>query len=407
MKTCPNCGEQIPHNAIRCKYCKTMLKTYSNNKSTEPTIKSTNTTDSNDKPQPNTENKTPEDKKVLDDNLIKIIEENLDDVCRIFSIPKLGKKFVINKLTSEYSQEEISEKLKKYINPNKESSISKRYLYKKELMDTKINPIPEEHFKIYFIINRLSFKSKKEFIEHMKTYWGPDEIKEFYEEYTSLLKYGIQEKDFEKVLESDIEETCKIFSISNSMRRLGKRFVVNRILNKFTVAEIKDKLNNKFKLSDKYLNEEIPKKTENEIKYEETKPPEISKPNYYNYKTQTNRFKSQFDKKEKEVRGLIEKCFPAPQMTNSKFNATVDECSRVFDQKVKSIMTILESTNEYSDKLKKEIESDIEILKEINVKLDLLYDELLIIQSESDNGDVEILLDEMDNLIKSVNEYKH
>lgn len=29
LKTCPNCSKQIPHNALRCKYCKTMLKTYS------------------------------------------------------------------------------------------------------------------------------------------------------------------------------------------------------------------------------------------------------------------------------------------------------------------------------------------------------------------------------------------
>ena len=27
-KTCPNCNKEIPANAIRCKYCKTMLKKY-------------------------------------------------------------------------------------------------------------------------------------------------------------------------------------------------------------------------------------------------------------------------------------------------------------------------------------------------------------------------------------------
>ena len=31
LKTCPNCGENIPSNAVRCKYCKTMLKEYENN----------------------------------------------------------------------------------------------------------------------------------------------------------------------------------------------------------------------------------------------------------------------------------------------------------------------------------------------------------------------------------------
>ena len=34
-KVCPNCGKQIPKNAIRCKYCKTMLKNYSKDDSIE------------------------------------------------------------------------------------------------------------------------------------------------------------------------------------------------------------------------------------------------------------------------------------------------------------------------------------------------------------------------------------
>lgn len=35
LKACPNCAKKIPHNALRCRYCKTMLNTYSDKGTSE------------------------------------------------------------------------------------------------------------------------------------------------------------------------------------------------------------------------------------------------------------------------------------------------------------------------------------------------------------------------------------
>ena len=130
-----------------------------------------------------------------------------------------------------------------------------------------------------------------------------------------------------------------------------------------------------------------------------------SKPKYQNYKLQVNRLESKFKSKEKDTRDLIEKCFPAPQFTNTRFNHNLDECLEIFSHKKKSIIIIINSANDYSTKLEDEIKSDINVLKQIIDKLNSLHDELLIQMSETDNDDFENLLDEMDILINSVKDY--
>lgn len=351
--------------------------------------------------------KSKSDKPVIDEKLQKRIEDNLDEVCRIFSIPNLGKKFVINKLASEYTEKEISNKLNDYNQPTKKSPVLKRVEYKKKFLKNNVEPIPEIHFELYFLIKDLPFKSKKKFMEHMQTYWGPNELNNFHDEYNELLKNGIQKIYFEKILENDIKETCEMFSMSYSMRRLGNRYIINKIFNNYSEHEIQEKLNNRFKLSEEYLNKDsVKEEIVPRYEPEEPKTDLSSQPDYYRYKVQTTALKSKFAKKEQNVRSLIEKCFPAPQITNSKFNGIVDECSNVFVHKSESIMVILDATNEYSDKLEDEIKSDLDILNEINNKLDSLHEELLIIQSETNNDDIDFLLDEMDILIKSVKDYK-
>lgn len=404
FKICPHCGKEIPENAIRCKYCKTMLKTYSKNE-TSQNIKNP-IISASDKKQENEKITVEDDKPVLDDDLRLIIESNLDEVCRIFSISNLGKKFVVNKLLSDYSPEEISDKLKTYEVNSKKSSMSKRATYKLELM-TIVKQVPDKYFELYFIIHNPPYKSKNKFLEDMQSYWTPERIKEFCDEFMLLSEKGIPEKYFSKILGHDLDVTCKLFSISPTLSKLGRRLIVNRVLNNYSKEEIKNKLDSYYNLSEENV-KKVPEKITSEPK---PKPKKISsvlssKPSYYSYKVQTNKFKSKFEEREHSIRELIEKCFPAPQMTNSKFTTLVDECSRLFHHKVDSIMLILESTNEYSDKLEKELKSDIKVLEELNVKLDSLHDELLIIQSENDNGDINLLLDEMDNLIDSVKDYK-
>ena len=126
---------------------------------------------------------------------------------------------------------------------------------------------------------------------------------------------------------------------------------------------------------------------------------------YNAYEVQTEKLKSEFDLKEENARLLIEKRFPAPQITNDKFNAIVDECHDVFYHRTDIIRTIIASSNEYSGKLEDEIQSNILVLNEINSKMDTLNDELLINISESGSKDVQNLLDEIDMLTDSVKDY--
>ena len=102
---------------------------------------------------------------------------------------------------------------------------------------------------------------------------------------------------------------------------------------------------------------------------------------------------------------MIEKCFPAPQITNTKFNNDVDNCSRIFSEKYENTMLILESANVDSTKLDNEIKSNVTVLKEISGKLNLLHEELLISISKSGDSEVEIVLEDMGRLIDSVKDY--
>ena len=112
---------------------------------------------------------------------------------------------------------------------------------------------------------------------------------------------------------SDIKETCEMFSMSYSMRRLGNRYIINKILNNHSEHEIQEKLNAHFKLSEEYLNKDSIKEVVIP-RYEPEEPEEdlSSKPDYYRYKVQTNTLKSKFARKEQNIRSLIEKCFTAP-----------------------------------------------------------------------------------------------
>jgi len=151
--------------------------------------------------------------------------------------------------------------------------------------------------------------------------------------------------------------------------------------------------------------EDIDEKIHVASETDNTKQKSHSEPKNYIYKNHIVRLKSQFQFKEGKTRKLIEKCFPAPQFTNIKFNNDVDSCSRIFSEKYENTMLILESTSINSTKFDDEIKSNLSILREINDKINLLHDELLINISKSGNGEVEILLEEMGRLIDSVKEY--
>ncbi|WP_406533615.1 hypothetical protein [Methanobrevibacter sp.] len=140
-------------------------------------------------------------------------------------------------------------------------------------------------------------------------------------------------------------------------------------------------------------------------KAENSKPKRTSKQKKQDYKLHINGLQSQFLLKEKNTHELIEKCFPAPQMTNSKFNNRVDDCSKIFYKKLDNTVLMIDSANVYSDELENEIKSNMDVLNEISSKLDSLHEELLITISKSGDEDVENILEEMARLIDSVKEY--
>lgn len=60
------------------------------------------------------ENKLKEEKIKLEHNFKSIIEDNYEDICRIYSIPNLGKKFVVERIMNEHTYDEVLKDLKKY-----------------------------------------------------------------------------------------------------------------------------------------------------------------------------------------------------------------------------------------------------------------------------------------------------
>lgn len=104
-----------------------------------------------------------------------------------------------------------------------------------------------------------------------------------------------------------------------------------------------------------------------------------------------------FESKEKIAREMIEKRFPAPQLTNSKFNGVLDNCKEVVESQIEILNTITPTK-----KTKPKIESRKKLIKQVISKVDDLTNELIL----SEENNLEEVLGEMDDLINSVDDYK-
>ena len=103
-----------------------------------------------------------------------------------------------------------------------------------------------------------------------------------------------------------------------------------------------------------------------------------------------------FESKEKIAREMIEKRFPAPQMTNTKFNSVLDNCKDVVESQIE-ILNALTPT----EKTKYEIASRKKLIKQLISKVDDLTNELIL----SEENNIEEVIEDMDNLINSVKDY--
>lgn len=104
-----------------------------------------------------------------------------------------------------------------------------------------------------------------------------------------------------------------------------------------------------------------------------------------------------FDSKEKIAREMIERRFPAPQLTNTKFNTVLDNCKEIVESQIE-ILNALTPT----EKTKYEIDSRKKLIKQIISKIDDLTNELIL----SEESNLEEVIDNMDELINSVKDYK-
>lgn len=126
------------------------------------------------------------------------------------------------------------------------------------------------------------------------------------------------------------------------------------------------------------------------------------------YENEIKNLKVAFEVKEKVVRNLIEKLFEPPQLTYDKFIATVDSCSKIFNNQADSSLEIIELAVDDTPGIRRELDNKINIMKRIINQIEDLTNELVInISSDSHSKDeVDVLLEDMENLVDSVKDYK-
>lgn len=127
------------------------------------------------------------------------------------------------------------------------------------------------------------------------------------------------------------------------------------------------------------------------------------------YKSQIEDLKSLYDVKEKIAKELIEKRFEPPQLTYDKFITSANNCTDLFNNQADVTLNMINLATEHTPEMDYEIETRIKILKSIIEKIDSLTNALVInigqSQSEEDK-EINILLEDMENLIDSIKEYK-
>lgn len=119
-----------------------------------------------------------------------------------------------------------------------------------------------------------------------------------------------------------------------------------------------------------------------------------------------NELKNEFDEKELTTKELIKTKFEPPQITYNRFIAVVDNCSKIFNEQYTSALNLINLSNNSSEKVDAEINSKINILQSLIEKLNDLSNELVINISKTKDDDIDHVLNDMENLISSINNYK-
>lgn len=165
------------------------------------------------------------------------------------------------------------------------------------------------------------------------------------------------------------------------------------------------------KVASKPKPQAVPPKVEKK-KIEEKRveiPPETKSvekiPEFEKYQSQLDDLKEEYATKENRLRDLIAKRFEPPQLTYNRFITAVDNCTEIFNEKADYVQLIINLASDDSKRVDDEIKSRMEVLQSLIDKIEDLTDELVLSMSKSDDVDVKDLLDDMENLIDSVNSY--
>lgn len=134
--------------------------------------------------------------------------------------------------------------------------------------------------------------------------------------------------------------------------------------------------------------------------------PEVSISEFEGYKAELEDLKRTYATKESHARHLIEKKFHPPQITYTKFISVVDSSTKLFNSEADKISNIISLASEDSPRIDSEIKAKFKTLNAIIDKLDDLTNELVLSLDSTEEGDVEGLLDDMENLIVSIKDYE-
>ncbi|MBO5840108.1 MAG: hypothetical protein J6Q86_01605 [Methanobrevibacter sp.] len=135
--------------------------------------------------------------------------------------------------------------------------------------------------------------------------------------------------------------------------------------------------------------------------------PEII-PEFKPYKAEIDNQKQAFDKKEENIKGLINKRFESGELSHNRFMSVIDSCHKLFYHQADSATSIIEMAPEYSERLDETVKDKISIMDSINDEMNNLIEELIIHDGDDEKSDEDLkeLFANMDNLINSVKDYK-
>lgn len=131
-------------------------------------------------------------------------------------------------------------------------------------------------------------------------------------------------------------------------------------------------------------------------------------PEFKAYDNHIKDLKNNFDKKEENISGLINKRFTKGELSYDRFMSVIDNCHKIFYHEADSASSIIHLAPEYSERLDESAKEKIGILESINDEMNNLIEELIIHDGDDKQSDEDLkdLFDNMDNLINSVKDYK-